>query len=123
MARAVAERWKSCPLRGCRATELAQGKLFIELQRASMLTQSKLALQLSPELSQEKRNECCTAFLVAKTHLELYLTLKLSHWQSPPWTVYLLASHDATEARAALAELLQHADEHICLQDLVKDWA
>ena len=76
----MAKVWQRCPLRGCRAPDLAAGDLFEELQSVLDIRSQRLLANLPATLGPEQRADLLQEFERARSHLCFTFTVKLSHW-------------------------------------------
>ena len=87
--------FRSCPMKGRRAPEVAGGVLHRQVYNAISEAKSDVLLiaqsyNLSPDLSARLR----LSFEIAQQRLLLGIRLKLACWQQVPWILPALASHD-----------------------------
>ena len=73
-------------------------------------------LRLPSTLAKQDKEKCLSEYSKARSHLLSYLTLKLAHWTSPPWSLYLLAHSDEDMGRSACSKLLRQRYRHHMVQ-------
>ena len=108
--------WSKCPGRGCRAPSLACGHVFSMLDRTCHSCHGRLVRKLPAELSEKQREDLLKEFELAKSHFVSYFTIKLSHWETPPWRMYAMAHRDEHVGRRALEACLASDHPHPKLQ-------
>ena len=72
----IKQRWKSCPLRGRRLSEICCGELFQVVNEICLVNAARLYLELPADLSRESRASCLLDFEHGRGHLTFQLTLK-----------------------------------------------
>ena len=88
----------SCPLKSCRAPELACGALPVLLQRS--LDRAHAELLSFPELSvlsEADLQVVIADWTAARKHVQLLCEIKLAHWQQHPYVLFGIAHHDPQE--------------------------
>lgn len=118
----IAARWRSCPLRGCRAPCLAAGDFFKLVDDLGRITAANILLGLPPDFSDAEKQRLLTEFNLGRGHIQFYMQLKLHHWTQPPWVVYKLAHFSESVATRALGECLDATDEpHPLIRALLQE--
>jgi hypothetical protein len=119
--RELAERWASCPMRGRRAPDLANGSFFIFFNNLSQMSAADLLAQLPHDLKMEDRAFLLQEFERGRAHLVFAFTLRLAHWRSPPWCVCGCGHGDPVVARRFIRRCLALQATHSLLQELQHD--
>ncbi|CAE7354391.1 unnamed protein product [Symbiodinium sp. CCMP2592] len=99
--------WRACPVRGCRAPEIAEGALKRLLLDLSNKRASELLTTLPRELSPESRALLLQEFERARSHLVFIVNLRLDHLRKPPWCVFGCAHPSANVRKRFLRTCLQ----------------
>ena len=99
--------WRACPLRGCRAPEIAEGAFQRLLLDLSNKRASELLTTLPRELSPESRALLLQEFERARSHLVFMVSLRLDHWRKPPWCVFGCAHPSAHISKRFLRSCLE----------------
>ena len=95
-----------CPMRGCRAPEVAAGEVMRQLQAESAATLSKLTLKWKFRLPVDAWASLVADYAKGKSHIAYILTLKLDNWQQLPWYLCILGRIDEETARQGGAKIL-----------------
>ena len=90
-----------CPMRGCRAPELARGKLQEALGTIADETAASLLLRLDPTTNPDERFAVINDFESAKMFAHAILEQKLDFLKHLPWALMGVAHWSPAEARAA----------------------
>ena len=99
--------WKKCPLRGCRAPEVAHGEFQILLRRLGAACASELLTLLPRDIAAASRALLLQDFERGRAHLMFIVSLRLDHWRQQPWCVFGCAHHDPAKSKACLQRCLQ----------------
>ena len=112
----------TCPMRGKRAPELANGKEFSLLQvlwRECLAEFMAMPSYASSPLLEESMGDLVSDFERGRSPIEAILRLKLDFWQRLPWVMCGMASSDpaeaqmcAQQARASFDLCPQHQAHH-----------
>lgn len=97
----------SCPLRGCRAPELAAGEVVGVLDEAWKAALGDLIIACRGELDNVTWLGLLRDFELAKGYCVFILTSKLQVWEELPWRLCALAHVSASVARRAAVDALQ----------------
>ena len=110
---AVLRAWRTCPMRGRRAPELAAGD-FLEFFRSSVQRASgKLAFALaSSPLSKSVQGIIVAEFELSTGRLLFTFTMKYAPLREPPGLLFVLGHHDQQKAHAALQRCLISDNKH-----------
>lgn len=114
--------WKTCVFRGRRLPELASGDLFAETQQLFEEGSARMARKLPPGLDDAQRATIIIDYERGRSHVVFLMTLKLSHWLTPPWCMYALAHHIPSRAAAAYERLRAtplDAETHPAVRELL----
>ena len=95
-------RWRSCPLRGMRASDLAAGLFFRHFANLAATYAIDLAGALSRDLTPQQRGILIQDFEQGRAHLFAAFTLRLSPWQQPHLLVFGCAHQDPNVALRCL---------------------
>jgi hypothetical protein len=98
---------RKCPMRGCRAPELAAGVYVSFLRDLTGIRAVDAALRWSLECNEDQRGKILEDFEGARQHLLFILQLELAHWQSLPHVLCALGHWDETMARSTAARALK----------------
>ena len=112
---------KSCPLKGRRCADLANGTFAAFLSRSLEQLKSAFLACVADLQKPEDRSALLGDFRIATDLILTEATLKTSHWSTLPWMLCGLASSDAQLARdigrkcvALFEETLSHQpEEHL----------
>ena len=103
VARAECGAWAStgipCPVRGCRAPEMAAHQIFKEMEKAFVEVLAALTLAWRDRLSEERWSALVSDFAKGKAHIVYIVTLKLDQWLHLPWFLAILGHHCEEIAR------------------------
>ena len=106
----------ACPLRSCRAPELAAGSLPQHLDTVCDNSFSRFIGKWGGIVSPEKFGPILIDFNKAKAHLHYILSLKLGHlWSELPWKLAVLGHHNPTVARRGandIIEMIMRSPQH-----------
>ena len=86
--RTVVAQWKKCPLRGCRAPELACGTFMEVMQRLADKSAGALLTTLPRDISVVDRALLLREFQQGRSHLLFVLSLRVQHWRQLPWMIF-----------------------------------
>ena len=92
----------SCPMRGRRAPEVAEGALSRLIDDLFLFNDSQLALVHTAGLEEEKRSRLLLDWSAMKVHMRMQFALKLSPWQKLPLSTLGLGHWDESVARRML---------------------
>ena len=82
-ARHYNDMWTACPLSGCRAPELAAGKIDDVMSKVWRSFEASLLKRLvDGRLNEESRQLIVADFHAASVHISIILRLKLANWQA-----------------------------------------
>ena len=101
----------ACPLRGCRAPELASGAISQQLQKACDQAFVTLACKWRSQLSANMFAGLLSDLDQGKRHIGYVLTLKLAHWRELPWLISILSHHKRDIAQKGAACILKKFEE------------
>ena len=110
--------WSRCPARGCRAHSLASGGVVKVLASFLHTALAHIMIEVGQELEAEQRAELMKEFELARSHLFMYFTIKLTHWTEMPWRAYAIGHPDQDIARQALRDCLRSDHPHPRVQRL-----
>ena len=102
----VKKTWASCPLRGCRAPELACGEFETFLRNLSATSASELLACLPRDISREDRAGILQEFERGRAHLVFVFNLRLGHWKQQPYCVFACAHLNKDVSKTALEQCL-----------------
>ena len=89
----------SCPMRGRRAPEVAEGALSRFIDNLFLFNDSQLALVHTAGLEEEERSRLMLDWSAMKVHMRMQFELKLSPWQRLPLSTLGLGHWDLSAAR------------------------
>ena len=84
----VVEAWRTCPLGGCKAPELAAGEFRTLLGDLHNVNAAELLSTLPRDISPESRAAILQEFERGRAHLVFVLNLRLAHWRDAPYCVF-----------------------------------
>ncbi len=99
----------SCPVRGCRAPELAAGALSTLLGTTFSNALGELAA-VRGGMTEAEWACLLSEWARARAHISYVLTLKLHHWTELPWLLCVLGHPDESTAREGTHRILQQFD-------------
>ena len=100
----------TCPCRGRRAPELANGDFEQMLALLTHTCLADLVASFDPQLLPHQRHELLQDFNIARAHLAFYFSIKLAAWRLSPLRVCALGHHDIAVARECARRLLEDPD-------------
>ena len=113
--------WFTCPLRGCRAPELAAGDFFEVFRKNFQQSSAALLLSLPRDLSSEDRMNLLHDFESAKNHLHFVFRLRLAFWFDLPWKVYGCAHPNPAVHKKFLEDCLNATCEEVASCPLLQE--
>ena len=84
----VKDVWAHCPLRGCRAPELAALEFHNLVRELNNTSAAELLSNLPRDISPASRATILQEFERGRAHLVFVLNLRLDHWRHPPYCVF-----------------------------------
>ena len=112
------QQWRACPLRACRAPELAAGGFMQLLRRLSSTSAGHLLASLPRDLHPPDRAALLSEFERGRSHLLFVLGLRLEHWRHPPWSVFGCGHIDPQISKDFLRRHLAIESSHSLIQEL-----
>ena len=112
---------QSCPLRGRRCPELAAGELMTLIASLYDVSRAAMLKDIPPELSASQRSNIISDYERARACLLGTFTVKLAHWQQPPYVMFGLAHAKPSVVMDSYHLLQQGASEHPRVQSLFAD--
>ena len=110
-------KWAQCPMRSCRAPELAAGGFMDVLRRVANSSAGHLLTKLPRDVSPVERAALFREYERGKAHLLFVLALRLDHWRHPPWSAFACAHLDSSISRRAVRKCLTvRATDHLSRQ-------
>ena len=100
----------SCPMRGCRAAEVACGQVFRVLDEAWRHSLVELLLKCRRGLKADEWSQIVHEFEVGKGYCAFVLQVKLQVWEELPWRLCGLAHHSESMAREAAKDCMLKYD-------------
>ena len=97
----------SCPLAGCRASEMAMGGMQKLVDRMLQKTASDVMLNLCPGLPPDEQTEVVCDYQRAKEQVCFTVSLKTAPWSRLPLHLLGIAHADEAVARQCVQECLQ----------------
>jgi len=88
-----------CPLRGCRAPEVADGELLRQLDKCFSRALGKFTLEWRCRLSEEDWAFFLSEFAKGKSHVVYIVTMKTENWLQLPWAACVVGHFDEDIAR------------------------
>ena len=116
--RSLRKLWDTCPMRGRRAAELANGDFMTTIQELFEETAASLMLQMPRDLSADDRYMVVQDFERGRCQLLYTFTLKMTHWSEPPWLLCGIAHHQCDKAIATLEKVLSSDSTHPAVLEL-----
>ena len=110
--------WAKCPVRGCRAPELAHGELQHTLRELSTACASQLLAQLPNDITAESRALFLQDFERGRSHIVFIVNLRLDHWRQAPWCVFGCAHPDTEKSKACIERCLRLPADNKLVQEL-----
>ena len=86
----------TCPLAGCRAPELAAGRLEQQFARINALALAELMAAVAHDLTAEQWGHVSANFERGRAHLQLGLEVKFAFWKEFPWRLAGICLWDCT---------------------------
>ena len=100
----------SCPLMGCRAVELACGRLDQEVESLNMMAEQELVRQIPSIATSSDGGMILQDLQAGLIHLKIGLSVKFGFWKQLPWSLMGIAHWDKTIAQEAAGRCLFEAD-------------
>ena len=114
----VRQAWLQCPLRGCRAPELASGGFMNVLRSLADTGAGQLLSTLPRDVDAAQRATLLNEFERGRAHLLLVFAVRLEHWRQPPWNVFACAHMDASVSRSAVRRAIAAQPTSLLVQEL-----
>ena len=108
----------TCPLRGCRAPELAAGDFMSVLRQVSSTSLAHFMTTLPRDIEAAVRASLVDEYQRGKSHLLFVLSLRLQHWRLPPWSVFGCAHLNPRISKEFIQRSLRVASRHPLVVEL-----
>ena len=118
MPRNTRQKILSCPLRGCRAPELANGDFMKVLRRLSDSSLAHFLTTVPRDIEQLERAVLVQEFQKGRAHMLFVLAMRLQHWRVAPYSVFGCGHLDEDTSKGFLRRSLQLQSPHKVVREL-----
>ena len=108
----VRQQWARCPLRGCRAPELAAGEFMTVLRQVSSSSLAHFMTTLPRDIDAAARASLLDEYQRGKSHLLFVLSMRLQHWRVAPWSIFGCAHLNTRTSKDFVRRSLGLASQH-----------